>query len=168
MEQQGVYDLEEIQKEARRLRSSKKKMPFHASLVSPSVELGVSIEYSEMNTYRGCRALKDLNEGDLITVSKAFAHVHGEADTTLEVNVYSKSMNAGDDVALLEAVIAHLQERPARWVRICTPCPQDQTCGSLDIPRICGILASNRFAGTTAEMVLVCNAKRANKEQSLS
>jgi tetratricopeptide (TPR) repeat protein len=176
-EQHGIFDLEAMRSEARRMSMRDRDMPFHADYACSKVDFGVPIRHVGGETFRGCMATEELQEGDLVSASKAFVYVQRDEPTsrTLEIDVYKQLLGTGKDVDITEATISRLQERPQIGETFYSlsagpdfrdPVKSSDT-GKLDIPRIRGVLRSNRFGADTNVDVLMNQCKRAKRENEL-
>jgi tetratricopeptide (TPR) repeat protein len=153
-EQQGHYDLPAMRKAARSYSCSK-KLQFHDDYVSPDIEIGVDIEAAGGDEYRGCRAVRDIEDKEILSSSQAvvFAPASKQVSTTMQLDVYSSRMDQSSQNRLVSEVIALLQRRPKVGKALYNlsagldsdTVPLAET-EMIDIPRIRRILSSNTFA----------------------
>jgi len=71
LEEGGSYDINSMLKDA-----TSQSFLFHADFVSKNIEIGASVKSPSGTIYRGVSALCDMEEGELVTASKAFACIH--------------------------------------------------------------------------------------------
>lgn len=167
-EQKGKYSFDAIRSE----KPISKEIPFHSNFVSKSIEVGVDIELPGGGTYRGCKAVRDIEENELLCASKAFAFVPSdETDFTVQVNPYSNQLESQSQVELVSKVVAVLQRRPSLGkalyalsagpdAKSILPC----NLKKFDIPRIRRILNSNSFGASTSEDEILSDWERLKEE----
>jgi tetratricopeptide (TPR) repeat protein len=156
-EQQGHYDLPAMRKAARSGSSSSKPLPFHADYLSPSIEISVDSDVVGGGKYRGCKAVRDIQENELLSASKAFVFVPAseKESMTLQVDAYGSKIDSASQIQLVTEAISLLQRRPGVGKALynlsagldpdVNAIPLTDT-EMIDIPRIRRILNSNTFS----------------------
>jgi hypothetical protein len=143
-----------MRKGARSCRCSK-PLQFHADYVSPDIEIGVDIEAVGGGKYRGCRAVRDIQDKEILSASKALVYspASEEDSKTVQLNVYSNRMDQGSQIRLVSDVITLLQLRPQvgkALYNLSAGLDSDTALLAetemIDIPRIRRILSINTFA----------------------
>jgi hypothetical protein len=149
-EQMGNYDLAAMRKDA----NAGKGDAFHADFVSFKTELGVSIPLPNGTSYRGCKALHDIDENELICASNAFVFVDKtETHGSSEIEQMFQKMNMGSTGRICDKVVALLKKRPALGEKLYglsagsrfADMTAEEKKKTIDIPRIRAILTSNTF-----------------------
>jgi hypothetical protein len=169
-EQRGEYDLQSMRKDL----AAKKCDTFRADFVSPKAALGVDISYSSGGTYRGCKAVRDIDENELICASKAFVFVQSNDDCTMQVDVYSKRIREASRIKACAETIAQLYNRPSLGHQLYSlsagPAFQEvahENIEKIDISRIEGILSANVFAAHNESLGAKVAWERCKKVQVL-
>jgi hypothetical protein len=142
-------------KKAARSCSCSKQLQFHADYLSSAIEIGVNIEAFGGDEYRGCRAIRDIQDKEILSASKAlvFAPASKDDSRTMQLDVYSSRMDQGSQIRLVSEGIALLQRRPQVGKALYNlsagldsdTVPLAET-EMIDIPRIRRIISSNTFA----------------------
>lgn len=107
-EANGEYDLPTMRKEA-----MTGAIGFHSDLVSDKVALGLSITLPSGLSYRGCKAVCDIEENELLCASKAFAFARGGDEHKFELDLYNRRVGISNDMELVRQIVALLRDRPA-------------------------------------------------------
>jgi tetratricopeptide (TPR) repeat protein len=108
-EENGHYDLMSMHQE-----QASSNLRFHADYASNAVALGVDVLKSDGKRYRGCVATENITSNTLICASKAFAYVpcSAEDDIGFQINPYSKILETGSTIALINEIVIKLYHRP--------------------------------------------------------
>eukprot|EP00978_Attheya_sp_CCMP212_P032131 scaffold123972_cov51-Attheya_sp.AAC.2 len=153
-EQQGIFDFVTM-----RIQESKSDARlFHADFVSPSIKVGVDIKSrnsDDMIMHRGCKAIADIGENELLTASKAFVFVPAQHkdDISLQMNPYTGQMEMGSHMFLGSNAVKMLCRTPSLGKGLYalsagsafdTIVP-DSELERIDLPRIYNIIKNNAF-----------------------
>ncbi|GKY98779.1 hypothetical protein MPSEU_000834100 [Mayamaea pseudoterrestris] len=172
IEHRGEYDLERMRKE----QAAGNHSTFHADYVSAKAAFGVDILLRSGETYRGCRALQDIDENELICASKAMVYVKHEKDVAaqLEVDVYSSRLDKGSRIKACSQAVALLYSRPSLGRKLyrlsAGPAYSEvatENVEKIDIPRIQAILASNVFGTHDESLEAKVSWKRWKRVQEI-
>jgi len=158
-EERGAYDYRAMRKEAAEYygalendlgqnKKQRKRPLFHADFASPRVEIGVAIQRTLGITYRGCKAITDLEEGALVLAGKPFAFAkRGTGSAT------NKSDGRNNNDRLVQEVVRKLWKRPSLGDQFYSLSGAehlgeelpDENMDRIDLPRIRAILSGNTF-----------------------
>jgi tetratricopeptide (TPR) repeat protein len=152
-EEVGTYNYDAMNKEAR-IKQAGARIPFHANFESPKVQIGVTVQCPSGTSYRGCMATSDLQAGELVVASKAFAYAKKlSSDLCFEVNAYEKSLGEEHTVELVGQVVRLLWKSPSLGESFYSLSAGEHlqdarpdAIDKIDLPRIRAILGSNSFA----------------------
>ncbi|CAJ1941343.1 unnamed protein product [Cylindrotheca closterium] len=151
-EEVGEYNYNALLKEAR-LKPPNGKLGFHGSFVSPKIAVGVSIPLASGASYRGCKAIMDLKEGELIMSSKAFAFSPKVECLSFEANVYEKSLEDERGMQLFSEIVRKLWKSPSLGTQfyllssgVASNNQGVEDITKIDLPKIRNIIRSNAFS----------------------
>ena len=171
-EKNGIYDYQEMREKASTNNVSGLEN-FHADFTSPKVEIGVNIDCRSGTSYRGCRAMQDIDANELIVASKAFAFAE-ECETNctpIVFDVYGRRNHSGSDVQLIEQIVKLLWIRPYLGKDFYSLSSGDENSSEkknfrkIDLPTIRQIESCNSFAQTDETEKLLIEWNYHKKEQ---
>jgi len=162
LEQQGLYDLAAMKKEAYR-RPRQVLETFHSNYTSPKIQRCVDISKRASFKYRGTLANEKIGSNTLVSSSKAlvfcssppFATTHGYS-----IDPYSKQVLKGSSMELENELISLMHRRPE--IRpivysLASECGEvvdgGADDGKIDIKRAHRVMTSNTFAVVSGEEV---------------
>ena len=170
-EQIGVYDIKMMRREL----LSSKKLGFHADFVSPAIEIGVEIKRPNAGTYRGCKAVEDIDAGELITASKVFVFIPtNKSSLSLQVGTCENQVSQVEQMQLVNEVVELLHRRPKLGRSLYLLTAGDEYPNSvpssevekINLSRIRCILNSNAFLRTSDHDGVLFEWKRLMMEQN--
>eukprot|EP00546_Thalassionema_frauenfeldii_P010104 CAMPEP_0178928772 /NCGR_PEP_ID=MMETSP0786-20121207/20129_1 /TAXON_ID=186022 /ORGANISM="Thalassionema frauenfeldii, Strain CCMP 1798" /LENGTH=801 /DNA_ID=CAMNT_0020604753 /DNA_START=885 /DNA_END=3287 /DNA_ORIENTATION=+ len=164
-EEGGTYNYDGMRKAA---RTTREKIPFHADFTSPLIAVGVNIQCPSGVSYRGCKALVDIQEGTLVMASKALAF--RERDTSemrVEYNTYETTMEKNSGIHLVEQIVRKVWKCPSFGKKLYSLDAGDylediqpHDLNKINLPRIRAILNSNSFAQVNESHLLSLQWKK--------
>jgi SET domain len=158
-EQKGEYNFSKMQKEASS-RPGEALKTFHCNFTSSSIKHGVTISKSGNFSYRGTIATKNIEEGTLLSSSKALVFCRPTSTDVLQVafsiDPYSKRMQTGSQMEVENELVSLMHRRPNLREHVFSlSCGIDSLDNSgstkIDTKRIRCIVTNNSFAAIGGE-----------------